>query len=102
VTAAERRVNTCIVRASREGRRARAVATLTTVEGDPIPNYVFVRGPRDVLVVVDTTKDAFGARSWQRLRCAGLVVTDGRLGWTGCRSVGTGKPAWLVPVRLSG
>jgi len=102
VTAAKRRVNACIVKASREGRRARAVATLTTIEGDPIPNYVFVRGRRDVLVAVDTTRDAYGARTWQRLRCTGLLVIDGRLGWTGCRSVGTGKAAWLVPVRLSG
>jgi len=102
VTPAQRRVNACIVKASKEGRRARAVATLTTIEGDPIPNYVFVRGRRDVLVVVDSTRDAFGARTWQRLRCTKLVVTGGLLGWTGCRSVGTGKPAWLVPVRLSG
>jgi len=101
VTAAQRRVNACIVKASKEGRRARAVATLTTIEGDSIPNYVFVRGRRDVLVVVDSTRDAYGARTWQRLRCTGLVVTGGRLGWTGCRSVGTGKPTWLVPVRLS-
>jgi hypothetical protein len=101
VTAA-RRVNACIVEASKEGRRARAVATLTTIEGDPIPNYVFVRGRRDVLVVVDSRRDAFGARTWQRLMCTRLVVTGGLLGWTGCRSVGTGKPAWLVPVRLSG
>jgi len=102
VTAAQRRVNACIVKASKEGRRARAVATLTTIEGDPIPNYVFVRGRRDVLVVVDSTRDAFGARTWQRLRCTGLRITHDRLGWTGCRSIGTGKPAWIVPVRLSG
>lgn len=102
VTAAERRVNACIVKASRDGRRARAVATLTTIEGDPIPNYVFVRGWRNILVVFDTTRDAFGARTWQRLRCTGLRITHDRLGWTGCRSIGSGKPAWIVPVRLFG
>jgi len=102
VTAAERRINACIVKASREGRRARAVATLTTIEGDPIPNYVFVRGRRDMLVVVDSTRDAFGARSWQRVKCTRLVVVNGRLGWTGCRAARAGKPAWLEPVRLSG
>jgi len=99
VTAAQRRVNACIIKASRAGRRARAVATLTTVEGDPIANYVFVRGRRDILVIVDTTRDAFGTRSWQRLKCTGLVVTHGTLGWTECRSIGTGKPAWLKPIR---
>jgi hypothetical protein len=100
VSAAERKVNACIVRAAREGRRARAVAALTTIEGDPIVSYVFVRGARDVLVVVDSTKDRFGARSWQRSRCTRLVVTGGYLGWTGCVPLGTGKPLWLKPVRL--
>jgi hypothetical protein len=100
VSAAERRVNLCIVKASRDGRRARAVAALTTIEGDPIVNYVFVRGERDILVIVDTTRDAFGAKTWQRLRCTKLVIIDGRLGWTGCRSTGVGKPRWLQPVRL--
>jgi len=65
-------------------------------------NCVFVRGKRDVLVVVDSTRDAFGIRTWQRFRCKGLVIIDGRLGRTGSRPVGTGKPSWLVPVRLSG
>lgn len=100
VSSAERRVNRCIVQAFRHGRRARAVAVLTTIEGDPIASYVFVRGKRDVLVVVDSTRDAFGARIWQRLRCSELVLLDGRIGWTGCRSLGTGKPSWLRPVRL--
>jgi hypothetical protein len=100
VSVAERRVNACIVKASREGRRARAVAALTTIEGDPIVNYVFVRGPRNVLVVVDSTKDTFGAQTWQRSRCTRLVVADGYLGWTGCVPLGTGKPPWLEPVRL--
>jgi hypothetical protein len=100
VSAAERRVNACIVKASREARRARAVAALTTIEGDPIVNYVFVRGARDILVIVDTTRDAFGAKTWSRFRCTKLVVVDGRLGWTGCVPRGTGKPAWLRPVKL--
>jgi hypothetical protein len=95
----EQRVNRCIVRASRDGRHARAVAALTTVEGDPIVQYVFVRARRDVLVVIDTTRDAFGPREWVRLRCTRLLVSDGRLGWTGCRQAGSGKPPWLVPLR---
>jgi hypothetical protein len=102
ISAAERRVNACIVKASREGRRARAVAVLTTIEGDPIVTYVFVRGPRDVLVVGDSTRDRFGAGTWQRLHCTRLVVSGGYLGWTGCEPAGTGKPPWLKPVRLRG
>jgi hypothetical protein len=102
VSKAERRVNACIVKASRDGRHARVVVALTTIEGDPIVNYVFVRARRDVLVVVDSTRDAFGARRWERFRCTGLVVVDGRLGWTDCSSAGTGKPAWLRPFKLRG
>ena len=44
VTAKQRRVNACIVSASRDGRYARAAAALTTIEGDRIPTYFFVRG----------------------------------------------------------
>jgi hypothetical protein len=102
VSAAERRVNACIVKAARDGRGARAVVALTTIEGDPILNYIFVRSRRDVLVVVDSTRDRFGSRSWDRFGCTGLVVSDGRLGWTGCRPVGAGKPVWLKPIRLRG
>lgn len=100
VSAKQRRVNACIVKAARDGRRARAVAVLTTIEGDPIPNYVFVRGRRSVLVVVDTTRDAFGAQQWTRFRCKGLLTERGYLGWTGCAELGTGKPSWLKPVKL--
>lgn len=73
---------------------------LTTVEGDPIVQYVFVLGKRDVLVAVDSTRDAFsGPVGWVRLRCTRLLLSDGRLGWTGCRQTGRDKPSWLVPFR---
>jgi hypothetical protein len=103
VSTREGRVNRCIVRAARDGRRARAVAALTTVEGDPIVQYVFVRGEQDVLVVIDSTRDAFaGPVGWIRLRCTRLLVSDRRLGWAGCRQTGTGKPPWLVRSRVTG
>ena len=102
VTTAQRRVNACIVKASRDGRRARAVAVLTTIEGDPIANYVFVRARRDVLVVVDATRDAFGVREWTRFHCKRLVLEGDYLGWGGCTELGTGKPSWLKPVKLTG
>jgi hypothetical protein len=98
----QRRVNACIVKASREGRRARAVAVQTTIEGDPIATYVFVRGRRDVLVVVDSTRDAFGAQEWSRSRCTRLTLGGDYLGWTGCVQLGKGKPPWLKPVKLPG
>jgi hypothetical protein len=101
VTAVQRRVNACIVKASRDGRRARAVAVLTTDEGDPIAIYLFVRGKRDVLVVADSTRDAFGAREWSRSRCMRLSQDRlGHLSWSGCAELGVGKPPWLKPVKL--
>ena len=100
VTPAQRRVNACIVKAAREGRRARAVAVLTTIEGDPVPVYVFVRGPGDVLVVADGTHDRFGSGGWERARCRTLHAEGGMLAPGGCRRLGAGKPAWLTPIRL--
>ena len=101
VTAKQRRVNACIVSASREGRYARAAAALTTIEGDPIPTYVFVRGRGDVLVVTDSTRDRFGSGGWLRMRCRAIGVAGGMLAPNGCRTLGSGKPSWLKPIRLS-
>ncbi len=100
VTSAQRRVNSCIAQAARNGRRARAVAVLTTIEGDPIPTYVYVRAKRDVLVITDSTRDRFGSGGWQRSRCRTLGAEGGMLAYSGCRSIGAGKPSWLRPIRL--
>ena len=100
VTAKQRRVNACIVNAARSGRRARAIAVLTTVEGDPIPTYVFVRGRGDVLVVTDSTRDRFGSGGWLRLRCRAIGVAGGMLAPSGCITLVSGKPSWLKPIRL--
>ena len=100
VTPVQRRVNACIAKAARTGRQARAVAVLTTIEGDPIATYVFVRKPNDILVATDSTRDRFGAGVWERRVCRKLAVEGGILGSEGCRTLGTGKPAWLEPIRL--
>jgi hypothetical protein len=94
----------CIVDAACEGRRARAVAATTTIEGDPIVRYVFVRRPRDVLVIVDSTRDDFGAEEWTRQRCRRPVLFESSIASTGCVRVGhgVGKPSWLEPVDLPG
>ena len=101
VTPKQRRVNVCIADASRDGRDARAVAVWTTIEGDPIPTYVFVRGRGDLLVVTDSTHDRFGSGGWQRSHCRGLAIQGGMPAPTGCRSLGIRKPPWLTPIRLS-
>lgn len=99
---AQQRANACILRARREGRKARLVAVLTTVEGDPIVGYVFVNGRLPALVIVDATRDAFGSGGWTRMRCGRITVYNGFLEYGECRSVGWGKPAWLTPIRLKG
>jgi len=50
--------------------------------------------------VTDTTRDRFGSGGWERSRCRRVAVEGGMLGFGGCRSLGTGKPSWLVPIRL--
>jgi hypothetical protein len=101
-SAAQRRANACLLRARREDRRARLVAVRSTIEGDPIVTYVFVNGRRPVLVVVDSTRDAFGSRVWTQMRCGHISVSGGYLGYGKCRSAGRGKPGWLTPVKLKG
>jgi hypothetical protein len=102
VTDARRRINACIVAAAREGKHARAVTVLATVDSGPIPTYYFVRGERDVLVVIDTRRWPHGPRRWLRLQCTRLYVVSGLLRCTVSNQLGTGKPPWLTPVRLSG
>jgi hypothetical protein len=96
------RPNACILDARRHGRRARVVIVSSTIEGDPIVTYVFVRGLLPVLVVVDATRDDFGPRVWTQRRCERLSLRDGSLEFGGCKPVGRGKPSWLKPIKLSG
>jgi hypothetical protein len=66
---------TCLLAARRDGRNARLAFSHTTIEGDPIVTYVFVRGRLPVLVVVDATRDDFGPRVWTRRRCDEVRMT---------------------------
>jgi hypothetical protein len=99
-TAAQHRNNACLLRARREGRKARLVAARSTIEGDPIVMYVFVHGRMPVLVVTDTTRDKFGPREWSSMRCSRVTQAQGFLGLDACQAAGRGKPSWLKPVKL--
>jgi hypothetical protein len=94
------RGDVCIVRAWREGRRARLVVISSTVEGDPIVTYVFVNGRRPVLVVVDATRDDFGPRVWMQRRCERIGMRDVSLAFERCRALRRGKPSWLRPITI--
>jgi hypothetical protein len=94
------RSDECIVRARREGRKARLVVISSTIEGDTIVTYVFVNGRRPVLVVVDATRDEFGPRVWMQRRCDRVSLRDGSLAFERCRTLRRGKPAWLKPIAI--
>jgi hypothetical protein len=76
--------NRCLLDAFEAGRAATLVVTLSTVEGDPITHYFRVTDARQVEVLVDGTKDKFGAGDWHASSCTGLSERAGRLSWTGC------------------
>ena len=65
------------------------------------PGWPVLRGRGEVLVVTDSTHDRFGSGGWQRSRCRRIAVAGGMLAPSGCRSLGTGKPSWLTPIRLA-
>lgn len=82
-TSAEEEANECLIEALDARRPAKLVATLTTVEGDPIAHTFTVTEAGRVELVVDATKDAYGG-GVQYYTCTGLSQSAGRLAWTGC------------------
>ena len=79
--------NECIVSAFEAGDPAEVVATYSTVEGDPIVNYIRVLGPNTVEVFVDTTADVYGPRGWLHQLCERLTEQSGFLQPDGCTDV---------------
>jgi hypothetical protein len=79
-----REKNRCLLGAFEAGREAKLVVTLSTVEGDPITHYFTVTDVREVEVLIDGTKDAFGPGDWYASTCTGLSEMSGRISWTGC------------------
>jgi hypothetical protein len=77
-------MNRCLLDAFESGGPASLKVTLATVEGDAITHYFSVTEPGTVQVIVDGTKDRFGAGRWSASTCTGLTQTSGRLSWTGC------------------
>lgn len=82
-TSAEEEANQCLIEALDARRPAKLVATLATVEGDPIAHTFTVTEAGRVELVVDATRDAYGG-GVQSYTCTGLSQSAGRLAWTGC------------------
>ena len=76
--------NRCLLDAFEDGREAKLVVTLATVEGDPLVHYFTVTESGQLELLVDSTKDKFGSGSWHAQTCTGLEERHGRLSWTGC------------------
>lgn len=69
----------CFVSAVRAGLPAELATVITTTEGDPIATITRF-SPRDgIELLVDSTQDAWSARTWVRIRCRGFVP-DARTG----------------------
>jgi hypothetical protein len=90
----------CLDAARRAGKKARAAIVSTTIEGDPIVTYVFVRGRWPVLVVVDATRDDFGPGVWIQRRCDRMAFDKREIGFAGCTTIRRGKPSWLKPIPI--
>lgn len=67
----DRGARRCLADALDEGRPASMVSTLSTVEGDPVPN-VFIAGD-GLRVITDFTADRFGSQRWTLSSCPDLV-----------------------------
>lgn len=65
----------CFLAAYRAGRPAELLVTRPTVEGDPIRTLFRILGPGRAEVFVDSTRDAWSARTWERFVCPSLVVS---------------------------
>jgi hypothetical protein len=67
----------CFWSAYEEGRPAEFVSTQRTIEGDPITSIYRVLPGGAAEVFIDSTKDAWSARTWLHLACPGLALIDG-------------------------
>lgn len=86
-SAEQRRKNECLLDAAAAGRPAELVITYYTVEGDPITSYYRVVGPRQIEILVDSTRDSFGAQKWTHELCAEIVQDSGFLYGERCRKI---------------
>jgi hypothetical protein len=68
----------CFWSAYQVRRPAEFISTVTSTEGDPITYVYRVLPGGAVEVFVDSTQDAFSNRTWLRLACRTLALTDDR------------------------
>ena len=65
----------CFLAAYRAAQPAEFASTRPTIEGDPIRMVFRILGPGRIEVFVDSTQDAWSARTWERYACPSLTVT---------------------------
>jgi hypothetical protein len=64
----------CFLDAYQAGRAAELLVTRLTIEGDPIRTLFRILGPGRVEVFIDSTRDAWSAKTWEQYGCRSLVV----------------------------
>lgn len=65
----------CFLAAYQAAQPAEFASTRLTIEGDPFRMVFRVLAPGRIEVFVDSTQDAWSARTWERYACPSLVVT---------------------------
>ena len=67
----------CLWAAYQQDRPAEFITTQTTIEGDPITFIYRILPGGAVEVFIDSTQDAWSARTWLHLACRELALIDG-------------------------
>ena len=67
---------TCLLESFEAGRGAELISTQSTIEGDPITQYLRVHLDGTIEIFVDATQDEFGSGEWQRIRCRDLIAVE--------------------------
>lgn len=67
----------CFLAAYRAAQPAEFASTLLTIEGDPFRMVFRVLGSGRIEVFIDSTQDAWSAKTWLHLACRELALIDG-------------------------
>jgi hypothetical protein len=70
----------CLLSAYQAGKPVEFISHRPSIEGNYITTIYRVLGPGEIEVLIDSTRDPFGAGRWEQSQCAGLsLAADGSL-----------------------
>ena len=73
---ANRDARACLLAEYDSGGEGELVSELTTVEGDPVTQYLRVHANGTIEMFVDGTRDPLGSGAWERYVCRALVPVE--------------------------